>query len=162
LSNERFDSYLYDIKQNKTVGSPLLVTEFSYFRYRIHEQCHQLATARPDGIRFMQWLRENNWKIIICTHRDLRLASAYTKRWLENNAIPFDYLFTAINKIVFCNLWKIPYLIDDAEFNLIYGAQYGVTVYYPIMEKHKAVAQNTARGFSRFGEVQQWLQESPY
>lgn len=137
----------------------LLTTEFSYLRYRIHEQCHQLATAKPDGIQFMQWLKENNWKIIICTHRDLRMSSAYTEKWLRTNEIPYDYLFTALNKIVFCNLWEIPHLIDDADFNILYGEKYGVNVYYPIMEKHASIPQNAAKGFYTFDEVKQWIQE---
>ncbi|MBU2700482.1 hypothetical protein Ga0466249_001574 [Sporomusaceae bacterium BoRhaA] len=159
LPKERFDKYLLDIRHNVIPESTLLTTEFSYLRYRIHEQCHQLATAKPDGIQFMQWLKENNWKIVICTHRDLRMSSAYTEKWLKANEIPYDYLFTALNKIVFCNLWEIPHLIDDADFNILYGEQYGVNVYYPIMEKHTSIPQNAAKGFYTFDEVKQWIQE---
>lgn len=159
LSKKSFDKYLFDIKHNIINESTLLTTEFSYFRYRIHEQCHQLATAQSDAVQFMQWLKEHNWKIIICTHRDLRLASSYTKNWLKSNEIPYDYLFTAINKIVFCKVWKIPYLIDDAVFNILYGEQYGVHVYYPIMEKHKYLPKNAAKGFYTFDEVKQWIQK---
>lgn len=159
LSQEVFNKYLIDIKRNMISDSTLLTTKFSYLRYRIHEQCHQLANAQLGGVRFMQWLKENNWKVIICTQRDLRMSSAYTKEWLKVNEIPYDYLFTAINKIVFCNLWKIPHLIDDTDLNILYGERYGVKVYYPIMEKHKSLPQTAAKGFYTFDEVKQWIQE---
>jgi hypothetical protein len=68
-------------------------------------------------------------------------------------------LFTALNKIVFCRLWQIPILIDDLELNIAYGEKYGVAVYYPVMEKHKTLPPNSAKGFHSFDEVKQWMEK---
>lgn len=159
LSPETFEHYLHELKQNRAPQSDQLTSEFTYFRYRIYELCHQRASARPDAARFMNWLHANGWKIVICTQRDLRLATTYTRKWLHDNTIPFDYLFSALNKIVFCKLWNIPILIDDLEMNILYGAQYNIDVFYPIMNKHLTLPTHNAKGFHDFEEVQQWIQK---
>lgn len=156
LTSEKFDSYLGLVKSGQSEKN-LLSTEYSYFRYRVHEQCYGSARARSDGVVFMQWLRANGWKIVICTYRDLRRAEHCTRTWLRENEIPFDHLFMANNKIVFCKLWGIPHLIDDDEFNIMHGARYDIGVYYPILERHGAVSGTGARGFSSFDEVRQWI-----
>jgi hypothetical protein len=140
-------------------NSELLSTEYSFFRYKIHEQCYQLAKARSDGIEFMQWLKANRWQIVICTYRDLRRANDCTRKWLASNNIPFDYLFMAWNKIVFCNVWGIRHLVDDDSFNILHGESYGVNVYYPVMERHKTLQNNAAKGFHTFDEVKRWIQK---
>lgn len=160
LSREEFDYYLDLVKRNAFAESKFLTTKFSDFRYRIHAQCYRLAQANPDGVRFMQWLKENGWKVVICTKRNLRLTGECTKKWLRDNQIPYDYLFMALNKIVFCKLWGVSHLIDDDTLNIIHGELYGITVYYPIfMDKHSSVASHAAKGFTRFEEIKQWIQE---
>jgi hypothetical protein len=160
ITEEKFIEYMGLIRNNvKNVGD-LLSTEYASLRYKIHEQCYKLARARTDGVEFMQWLRKNDWTIVICTFRDLRRAADATKVWLKANNIPFDYLFYSQNKAAFCSLWNIKYLIDDADFNVKHGALYGVNVYFPIMKKHiNAEEITTARGFSTFDEVKQWIKE---
>jgi uncharacterized HAD superfamily protein len=159
LSAETFSRYLERVRDGTPETGNLLSTEYSYFRYKIHAQCYRLARARPDGVEFMQWLRSNGWRIVICTHRDLRRANEITRRWLAENEIPFDHLFMALNKIVFCKAWGIAHLVDDHEFNIAHGAPYGVSVYYPVMEKHGSLPAHAARGFQTFEEVKRWIQE---
>ena len=159
LSLEEFDNYLDLVKHDVFAESEFLTTKFSDFRHRIHEQCYPLAQANPDGVQFMHWLKANDWKIVICTKRNLRLTGECTKKWLQDNHIPYDYLITALNKIVFCKLWGIPYLIDDDLLNITYGERYGIQIYYPLMAKHSSVVSQTAKGFTRFEEIKQWIQE---
>ncbi len=157
FSEEIFKSYLSRLRRKIPEDTDLLSTQFSFFKYQIFEQCYQLANARADGIEFMKWLRKNGWRIVICTFRDLRRAHDCTVKWLKDHDIPYDYLFMARNKIVFCKLWGIEYLVDDDVFNIVYGARYGVHVYYPIMEKHTALQCDRSKGFKSFSEVEQWL-----
>lgn len=157
FSEETFKSYLHRMRNGIPEDSGLLSTEYSFFQYRISEQCYRLAHARPDGIEFMKWLRKDGWRIVICTTRDLRRANECTVTWLKENDIPFDHLFMAYNKIVFCRLWGIEHLVDDAVFNIVYGERYGVNVYYPLMEKNRSLKCAQSRGFQSFREVKQWL-----
>jgi len=159
LSCEEFDKYLDLVKRNVFVDSDFLTTKFSDFRYRMHKQCYCLAQANLDGVQFMHWLKDNGWKIVICTKRNLRLTGEGTKKWLQDNHIPYDYLSMALNKIVFCKLWDVRYLIDDDILNITHGERYGIKVYYPIMAKHSSVVSHTAKGFTRFEEIKQWIQE---
>jgi uncharacterized HAD superfamily protein len=159
LSEETFGRYLEKVRSGAPDTGELLSTEYSYFRYKIHAECYRLARARADGVAFMQWLRREHWRIVLCTHRDLRRANDITRTWLAENEIPFDHLFMALNKIVFCKVWGIPHLVDDDPFNMTHGAQYGVDVYYPIMAKHASLPASAARGFQGFEEVQLWIQE---
>jgi 5'(3')-deoxyribonucleotidase len=159
FSEEVFGNYLARLRAASRDESDLLSTEYSFFRYKVHQRCYELARARGDGVDFMRWLRASGWRIVICTHRDLRRANACTRRWLADNGIPFDHLFMAWNKIVFCRAWGISHLVDDDPFNIRYGDGYGVKVYYPIMERREPLGDNRARGFSDFGEVRRWIEE---
>jgi len=156
-----FDEYLERLRNNTPVDEALLSTRFAYFRARIHLECYQRAEARADGVAFMQWLKREGWRIVICTHRDLRTAYAATKEWLEQNHIPFDYLFRAGNKIVFCRLWGIDILIDDNMFNVVYGGRYGVRVFYPKTAPKTSdspvTQESGARGFETFDQLKPWI-----
>lgn len=159
LSEATFERYLQKIRSGESEAADLLSTEYSYCRFRIHLSCYQKASARPDGVEFMRWLRENQWRVVICTKRDLRRANDCTKTWLKENGIPYDYLFMTSNKIVFCKAWGIAHLIDDSEFSIVHGEQFDVNVYYPIMPVHQSLAPNKARGFRTFEDVKRWIQE---
>lgn len=159
LSREEFIEFLALIKSNQFAESKFLTSKFSDFRYRIHAQCYRLAKANPEAIGFMQWLKDNDWKIAICTKRNLRLCGDDTKQWLKTHNIPYDYLVMALNKVVFCKLWNVPYLVDDDVLNITYGAAYGITVFYPIMDKHCVLPGNAGQGFTKFEEIQEWIQE---
>jgi len=159
FSEQVFAGYLERVRAGEGERSDLLSTEYSFFRYRIHQRCYELARARPDGVEFMRWLRSSGWRIIICTSRDLRRAGACTRSWLGDNGIPFDHLFMAWNKIVFCRAWGIAHLVDDEEFNIEHGAAHGVSVYYPAGEGRGPGAPGGARAFADFGEVRQWIGE---
>jgi hypothetical protein len=159
LPDAVFKDYLARVRDGATDSSELLVTEYSFFRQRIHLQCYQLAGARPDGVAFMRWLKSAGWRIVICSSRDLRRAGPATRAWLGENSIPFDHLFMAANKIAFCRAWDIPHLVDDDVFTIIHGPRYGVKVYYPCMDKHRSLAGGGARGFASFEEVRRWIQE---
>ncbi len=158
LPETTFNRYLTRIRNAAPEPSDLLSTEYSFFRYKIHEECYRLATARADGVAFMQWLKRSHWQIFICTHRDLRRAHDCTRSWLSDNGIPFDYLFTALNKIVFCRAWHISHLVDDDADSIAYGPSYGVMVFHPISGQDRA-ATTSAGGFRTFDEVKQWIQE---
>lgn len=107
----------------------------------------------------MQWLRLNQWRIVICTQRDLRRAHDCTKVWLEENDIPFDYLFMVSNNLAFCKAWGIRRLVDDTQFNIVHGARYDVDVYYSIASGHPSLRGQDAHGYQTFEEVKRWIQE---
>ncbi len=161
LASATYAEFLVKIRADVREDNPLLSTPYSFLRYKIHQQCYQRATARPDGIDFLHWLRANGWKIVICTRRDLRRAEKTTRAWLEAYGLPFDYLFMVLNKIVFCKAWQIGHLVDDDVFNITYSADYGLNLYHPILSKHVGLAANgRARGFHHFDEVKTWIHES--
>lgn len=159
LSEATFQQYLEKIRNGESEPVDLVSTGYNYCRFKIHLSCYQKARARPDGAEFMRWLRQNQWRIVVCTKRDLRRSSDCTKAWLKENDIPFDYLFMASNKIVFCKAWGIPHLIDDAVFSIVHGEQYGLKVYYPIASVPPSLPANNARGFQAFEDVKRWIQE---
>lgn len=159
VSEEVFHDYIEKIRIGAPDTSELLSTEYSSFRSKIVSQCHELAVARTDGVEFMQWLRDDKWRIVICTHSDLRRDSERIKKWLRDNCIPFDYLFMAWNKLEYCKAWEIEFLVDDQPVNIVCGEHYGVKVFYPIMSKHLSLEANSATGFQTFDEVRQWIQK---
>jgi len=164
LSEEVFQDYLAKLRSGWTESSDLLCTEHSFFRSKIHERCYELAEARPDGVRFAQWLRQDGWRIVICTYRDLRRAQDCTRKWLGDNGIPFDYLFMTGNKIGFCKAWGIEHLIDDEAVNIALGPRFGVNVYYPAAVRPLVPQANlvptpaAARAFQTFDEIKPWIQ----
>jgi hypothetical protein len=152
-----FDAYLDRLRMQPHAVEALLSTEFAYFRAKIHLECYRLAQARPDGIDFMRWLKREGWRIVICTQRDLRTAYEVTQTWLLDNGIPFDYIFRAGNKIVFCKLWGIDVLVDDNMFNIRYGGQYGVRVFHPVTDENRQVRGEGARAFETFDQIMPWI-----
>lgn len=159
LSQETFEQYLQLIRNDEAEAGEYVNSAFAYCRLKIHLQCYERANARPDGIEFMHWLRDNQWRIVICTRRDMRRGYDCTKAWLQANDIPYDDLFMARNKTVFCRTWGIKHLVDDSMFNIVHGPQYGVNVYYPILAHQPDLPPNNARGFRSFREVREWIQE---
>ncbi len=165
LSEEVYQDYLAKLRCGWTEGGDLLSTEHSFFRCKIHQRCYERAQARPDGVRFTQWLRQNHWGIVICTYRDLRRVQDCTRKWLADNEIPFDYLFMTGNKIGFCKAWGIEHLIDDEAVNIALGKRFGVNVYYPAVARLSAPPPSpihtpgTARAFQSFDEIKPWIQE---
>lgn len=158
VSKDVFYDYLQRIRSDKEDPSNLLSTDYSFFRGKIVCKCHELAAARQDGVEFMQWLRSGKWRIVICTHSDLRKDGVCIKKWLRDNHIPFDFLFMTWNKLEFCQAWGIEYLVDDHPFHILHGARFGIKVFYPIMAKHRTLEPNGARGFDSFDQVKQWIQ----
>jgi hypothetical protein len=159
LPEATFDRHLANIRDGAPDPSDLLSTEYLALRYKIHEECYGKAVARADGVEFMRWLKATEWRIVICTRRDLRRANDATKEWLGANGIPFDYLFTTLNKIAFCRAWDISLLVDDEANSIEFGARYGVQVFYPI-SVGRGAAPSAARGFATFEEVKRWIQGS--
>ncbi len=159
LPQVTFHDYLEKVRLNAPEASDLQSTQFTFFRSKIHEQCYRLAQPRAEGVEFMRWLRQQGCRIVICTHRDLRRSELSTRQWLGEHGVPFDHLFMARNKIVFCAAWGIKHLVDDDGFNIEHGAKYGVNVYYPLMDKHRSAPANGARGFHTFEDVKRWIQE---
>ena len=157
LGEERFHELLAKVKAGHSEPTELLSTEYSYFKAQIHLQIYERGQARPDAVEFMQDLRASGWTIVICTYRDLRRSSEITRAWLRANGIPFDYLFRANNKIVFCRSWGIRYLIDDDPLNITHGGVHGVDVFYPAGLHAELDPHPTARSFLSFREVRQWI-----
>ena len=158
LEEKTFHAYLERLRGHAKEESVLLSTEYTYFKARIHQLCYERAAARADGVEFVRNLKRDGWRVVICTYRDLRRAGAVTRRWLAGNGIPFDHLFMAGNKIVFCRAWQIPHLVDDDPFNIIHGPVHGVNVYYPILTRHAGLNPGRARGFTSFREILPWIQ----
>ena len=158
FSEQVFADYLARVRRHAPEDNDLLSTEYSFFKHQIHRQCYQLATARADGVAFTRGLKRDGWRIVICTYRDLRRTDDDTRRWLNDNAIPFDHLFMAWNKIVFCRVWQIEHLVDDDPFNIIHGETHGVQVFYPLLERHRELPPNRARAFRSFDEITPWIQ----
>ena len=159
LPKETYEQYLQLIREGANDPGIFMSSGFNFCRYKIHLQCWQQSRARPDGVAFMQWLRQNGWRIVICTRRDMRLAYDSTIAWLRENDIPHDHLFMAANKIAFCWAWGIQHLVDDEAFNIAHGYDYNINVYYPILPQHESLPPHRARGFHSFTEVQQWITE---
>ncbi len=165
LSEEVYQDYLAKLRCGWTESGDLLSIEYSFFRYKIHQRCYERARARSDGVRFTQWLRQNRWRIVICTYRDLRREQDCTRKWLADNEIPFDYLFMTGNKIGFCKAWGIEHLVDNEAINITLGERFGVNVYYPAAERLPALPTNpvqtpgAARAFQTFDEIKPWIQE---
>ncbi len=155
LPEDRFRRYLESVRTQAPETGELLSTEYSYFRFKVHELCFGLARARPDAAPFMQWLQAEKWRIVIATRRDLRRVGGLTRRWLAENSLPFDDLFMANNKIALCRAWGIPHLVDDAPFSLAHAAEYGVRLYYPLGPDDGPPAG--AQGFRSFEEVKSWI-----
>ena len=158
MSEETFQLYLKRMRSGEADSSTLLSNDYSSFCGRIISLCHEQAQARPDGVEFMQWLKENQWRIVICTFSDLRSDSDRIRTWLKNNQIPYDYLFMAVNKLDFCKAWNIDILVDDHPLNIQHGNRYGIQVFYPVMSKHNTIETNGARGFTSFHELSTWIQ----
>jgi hypothetical protein len=160
IAPDTFADYLGLLRSGSTGTTGLLSTEYSFFCYKIHSECYDRATPRRGAVGFMQWLRSNQWRIVILTHRDLRRSNEPTRRWLRGNEIPFDYLFTTANKLKFCAEWKIEKLVDDHLANPGPGEdRAGVKVYYPIMQKHQSPESLQGEGFNDFEELKQWIQK---
>jgi 5'(3')-deoxyribonucleotidase len=158
IAQETFDKYLRKIRSGEPDADALLSTEYSYFCYKIHAECHRLAPARPGAAEFMQWLRANQWRIVIVTHRDLRRSNEATRAWLRENGMPFDYLFMTLNKLEFCKAWQIRCLVDDHLVNLAqWDDPYELEIFYPVMSKHAGFAVQRGRGFRDFEELKQWI-----
>lgn len=159
LSEATYEHYLQKIRSGDTESSDLFSTAYSYCRFKIHLQCWQRARARPDGVEFMRWLRRNQWRIVICVQRDLRRAHDCTRAWLQENGIPFDYLFMASQKLVFCKAWGIRRLVDRATVNDVHGGSQEANVYYSIMPEQQFLPAHNPRAFQTFAEVKRWIQE---
>jgi hypothetical protein len=157
IAEETYRQHLARVRANAPEPSELLSTEYTYLRARIHLRCYELAVPWRDAAGFMQGLKRDGWRIVICTRRDLRRSRDVTHRWLERQGIPYDDLFMAGNKIVFCGLWKIPFLIDDDLFCVEHGARHGVQVFFPEQKKHAGIATAGARPFQLFSEIREWI-----
>jgi len=159
LSEATFAEYLRKIRSGESDSDDLSSTGYSYCRFKIHMQCWQQARARPDGVAFLQGLRRNQWRIVICAQRDLRRAHDCTRAWLQENEIPYDYLFMAADKILFCKAWGIQHLIDRATVDTVDGGRREINVYYSIAPGDTSSPLQNARAFESFEEVKRWIHE---
>lgn len=159
LPEATFEHYLRKIRRGDSEPSDLSTTAYSYCRFKVHLRCWQQARAWPDGVEFMRWLKRNQWRIVICAQRDLRRAHDCTRAWLQENDIPFDYLFMVSDKIVFCKTWGIRHLVDRARVSIVHGGRYELNVYYSIVPEHQPLPSYNPRGFQTFAEVKRWIQE---
>jgi len=127
-----------------------------------HKLAHMQAKVKQGASEFLWYLKQNNYRVIIMTRRDLRYALEYTKRFLKKNNLPYDDMLQSNIKAVTCSLWNIPILIDDEIEPIMLSNKLSnpVQVYYPIMDKHKELAENpqiTAIGYNCFKELKQWI-----
>ena len=152
-----FDRALAGVRAAVRHEGDLLVTPEAWFRFRVHLACYGRAPVREGAVEFMQGLRRDGWRIVICTKRDLRRSLEVTRAWLTGHGIPFDALFMAQNKVVFCRAWGIGHLVDDDPFTVVHGAGRGVAVYYPEQEGNPAQPSPAARRYRSFAELAGWL-----
>lgn len=127
-----------------------------------HKLAHMQAQVRSGASEFLWYLKQNNYRVIIMTRRDLRYALEYTKNFLKNNNLPYDDMLQSNIKAATCSLWNIPILIDDEIEPIVLSNKLSnpVQVYYPIMDKHKGLAEEpqiTAIGYNCFKELKQWI-----
>lgn len=151
IEPEKFDEYVDIIKNEK----PFDGNKYKFmrgFKNDVHRKCYEIAEARPDAVKFMNWLKENNWRIVILTYRDLRYSLEITKEWLRKNNMPYDYIFGADNKSLFCKAWTIKHFIDDEIINLISAPAYEINMYYPINDKNRN-CETKAMGFNNYSEL---------
>jgi hypothetical protein len=159
-SAEEFMRKLKIIKQQKAESS--YDKTFNAMWNHAHKLSHLQAKVKQGASEFLWYLKENNYRVIIMTRRDLRYALAYTKNFLENNNLPYDDMFQSNSKASTCSLWNIPLLIDDEIEPIRLSNKFSnpVQVYYPIMDKHKGFVEDlqiTARGYHYFKELKQWI-----
>jgi len=159
LSEATFEQYLRKIRNGDPEPGDLFSTSYSYCCFKIHLQCWRQARARPGGVEFMQWLKRNQWQIIICAQRDLRRAHDCTRAWLQENDIPFDHLFMAADKVAFCKAWDIRHLVDRETVDVGQDCLSEANVYYSIMPGHQPLPAHHARSFETFAEVKRWIHE---
>jgi len=153
IDEATFKEYLVDIKAEKERDED----KYNNLSAAIHRQAYTIAKPRPGAAKFMRQLKNDGWRIVIMTYRDLRGCLEDTKEWFKKYKIPYDYFFRANDKIVMCKAWDIKTLIDDEPYNIIYGEEFGIQVYYPVMEKHKQLPPTLAKGFNNFEEVAAWI-----
>lgn len=127
-----------------------------------HKLAHVQAKVKQGASEFLCYLKQNNYRVIIMTRRDLRYALEYTKIFLKNNNLPYDDILQSNIKAVTCSLWNIPILIDDEIEPIMLSNKLSnpVQVYYPIMDKHNGIAEDphiTAIGYHCFKELKQWI-----
>lgn len=157
IDAERFDEYVDIVKRGRASDGEN-IPYIGRFLLDVHRRCFKEAKARLDAIKFVNWLKDNNWRIIVLTYRDLRGAEDITKEWLRENGISYDYIFSSDNKPLFCKLWGIDHLIDDTMVNLILAPQYGVNTYYPINVNNRdypevVKGEVKAIGFNDYSEL---------
>lgn len=157
IDRDTFDKYVDLIKKQEGLERDY-INEFDRLSYDLHRKVYKIAEVKPDAPMFMQWLKKQGWTIVLLTYRDLRHCIDDTREWMKKHRIPYDYIFHADNKVVFCKTWKIPILIDDAPVNIFAAPKQGIKMFYPITKFN----QNTenmeeAKGFNKFVEVKQWI-----
>src|SRR5271166_5406156 len=54
FSEAAFADYLERVRRRADEDNELLSTEYSFFKYRIHHRCYELAAARADGVAFVR------------------------------------------------------------------------------------------------------------
>jgi hypothetical protein len=60
---------------------------------------------------------------------------------------------------VFCKLWGIDILVDDNLFNIRYGGQYRIRVFYPLTDQKLSSHGAGAQGFETFDQLKPWITE---
>jgi uncharacterized HAD superfamily protein len=158
VDEETFYQYVEMVKRNEYneyLKSDLLNTKFTQLYYRMHTTVHKKASLKEGAADFLWWLKSKEYRIVICTYRDLR--QDYTKEFFRLNHIPYDEQFITSQNIEFCKLWKISFLVDDDIHTILHGEEYGIHVFYPMMEKHKNLPKSKAEAFMNFDDLKQYL-----
>jgi len=132
--------------------------ELVKLRLTLHREIYKAAKVKPGASEFVQWLKSEGWRIVIMTYRDLRYVLEDTKDWLQENGIPYNYIFSTEDKTSMCNVWGINYLIEDSIREVVIAPEFDIQVFYPIMQKHLDMEFETkAIGYSNFKELKQCI-----
>lgn len=168
VNEKQYNKYLSAIKSNNISDDMVDDYGFQGLWKMISLQCYDKTKIKPGASEFMQWLKNNGWKTIILTARNLQNSLDITKKFFSDNNIPYDYIFNSDTngKVILCKCWDIPYLIDNDLYNIICGQKLDIQVFYPINSDIKSNIEqveknedykNMAKGFHNFDEVKQWI-----
>lgn len=99
--------------ETQSIFDAKLVGYFTKPPGELTETAVQVFTGVPvrrDGADFIGWLKEQGFKVLLCVNRDIRLCYDITVKWLAQNGVQFDYLFTATAPAGLCMDMDIPLL----------------------------------------------------
>lgn len=90
---------------------------------------------RPEAKKLLDWLRANNYSIVLLTSRpatEYRCIEVDTLEWLKKHELPYDLVLFAEDKLreVRRRGWKVRFVLEDDLANALRFAEEGYRVYW--------------------------------